>query len=283
MTQKIRHVLGLSGGKDSSALAVFVRQHYPEIDVEYFFTDTGKELPEVYDYLNRLEAFLGKEIVRLNAERDFDFWLKEYGHFLPSPRTRWCTRQMKIRPFEKWIAPTLAEGGKVVSYVGIRADEPYREGYVPTEGNVEVKLPFAENGIDKAGVMRILEDAGLGLPAYYNWRSRSGCTFCFYQQKIEWVRLMKEHPEAFEEAKNYEKTAKEHDSPFTWVEGATLEEFENPEKIKAIEEDYAKRMEAKRQKRRKNPLLEGEDIEATDLDELYGDIEGRGACVMCHK
>jgi 3'-phosphoadenosine 5'-phosphosulfate sulfotransferase (PAPS reductase)/FAD synthetase len=57
-----RHVLGISGGKDSAALAVYMRLNYPEIDVEYFFTDTGKELPEVYDFLGRLEGFLGKPI-----------------------------------------------------------------------------------------------------------------------------------------------------------------------------------------------------------------------------
>ena len=49
-----KHVLGLSGGKDSAALAVHMRQHYPELDIEYFFTDTGKELPEVYEYLGKL-------------------------------------------------------------------------------------------------------------------------------------------------------------------------------------------------------------------------------------
>ena len=96
-----RHVLGLSGGKDSSALAVYMRQHHPEIELEYFFTDTGKELPEVYDFLNRLEGFLGKEIQRLNPDRDFDFWLKEYNNFLPSPRTRWCNLLVLKRPMSK--------------------------------------------------------------------------------------------------------------------------------------------------------------------------------------
>ena len=57
----------------------------------------------------------------------------------------------------------------------------------------------------KSGVIDLLEGAGLGLPKYYAWRTRSGCTFCFFQQKIEWVRLMEQHPEAFEEAKRYEK------------------------------------------------------------------------------
>ena len=43
------HVLGLSGGRDSAALAVYMRQNHPELEVDYFFTDTGKELPEVYE------------------------------------------------------------------------------------------------------------------------------------------------------------------------------------------------------------------------------------------
>jgi hypothetical protein len=82
--------------------------------------------------------------------------------------------------------------------------------------------PTWEDGIDKAGVIEILEASGVGLPDYYRWRSRSGCTFCFYQQKIEWVRLMEEHPEAFDEAKAYEKDAIEHGSPFTWSQGESL-------------------------------------------------------------
>lgn len=105
--EQARHVLGLSGGRDSAALAVYMRQHHPELAIDYFFTDTGKELPEVYEYLGRLEGFLGKPIVRLNPDRDFDFWLKQYNNFLPSPQTRWCTRQLKIRPFEDWIKSDL--------------------------------------------------------------------------------------------------------------------------------------------------------------------------------
>lgn len=277
-----KHVLGLSGGKDSAALAVFMRENYPELDIAYFFTDTGKELPEVYEYLGLLEGFLGKEIVRLNPDRDFDFWLREYNNFLPSPRTRWCTRQLKIKPFEEWLMPMLLEGGTVTSYVAIRADEA-RQGHAPKNSEIQVRFPLQEHGIDKQGVIRILEDAGLGLPAYYRWRSRSGCTFCFYQQKIEWVRLKREHPDAFAAAKRYEKTALEHGSPFTWSENESLTELEQPERVRTIEEDYQRRLEQKRQKRPKNPLLDDEDLDDFALDELYGEEEGRGACLMCHK
>lgn len=272
-----RHVLGISGGKDSAALAVYMRQTAPELDIEYFFTDTGKELPEVYEFLGRLEGFLGKPILRLNPDRDFDFWLQEYNNFLPSPQTRWCTRQLKIKPFEEWLRPALAAGAVINSYVAIRSDEDYREGYVSGQENLKVHLPFRQAGVDKAGVHEILDAAGLGLPDYYRWRSRSGCTFCFYQQKIEWARLLEEHPDAFEEAKRYEKNALEHGSPFTWSHGESLDQLSEPERLAQIRRDHAKRVERLRSRKPLN-ILAGEIAE--DLDEVYGTSK---LCVTCHK
>lgn len=273
-----KHVLGLSGGRDSAALAVYMRQRYPELNIEYFFTDTGKELPEVYEFLVRLEGFLGQPIIRLNPDRDFDFWLKQYNNFLPSPQTRWCTKQLKLRPFENWVRPILNSGAKVYSYVAIRADEEYREGYASKFDNLKIILPFKNAGIDKAGVLELLEAAGLGLPKYYSWRTRSGCTFCFFQQKIEWVRLKERHPEAFEEAKAYEKNAVEDGSPFTWSQGESLEELENPERIDQIKQDHEKRLVRIRSKVQLNPLRPNS--EPLDIDDLYGQAK---VCLACHK
>ena len=278
MTMEEKHVLGLSGGRDSAALAVYMRQMYPELDISYFFTDTGKELPEVYEFLGRLEGFLGKPILRLNPDRDFDFWLKQFNNFLPSAQTRWCTRQLKLRPFEDWVRPMLEANKKVFSYVAIRADEEYREGYTSRHENLKVRLPFKDDGIDKAGVLEILEASGLGLPKYYSWRSRSGCTFCFFQQKIEWVRLKEEHPGAFEEAKAYEKNAVEHGSPFTWSEGESLDELLKPERVDQIRQDHEIRVARMRANEKPNPLRSGR--EPIDIDDLYGQAKG---CLACHK
>lgn len=273
-----RHVLGLSGGRDSAALAVFMRESHPELEIDYFFTDTGKELPEVYEFLVKLEGFLGKAILRLNPDRDFDFWLNQYHSYLPSAQSRWCTRQLKLRPFEQWVRPMLDRGIHVYSYVAIRADEEYREGYASKHDNLAVKLPFKDAGIDKTGVLEILEGTGLGLPDYYQWRTRSGCTFCFFQQKIEWVRLRERHPFYFEEAKAYEKTAVEHGSPFTWSQGESLEELERPERMEQIKADHERRLARVRGKRPINPLRP--DAEPLDIDDLYGKAK---ACLACHK
>lgn len=274
-----RHILGISGGRDSAALAVYMRQNHPDIDMEYFFTDTGKELPEVYDFLNRLEGFLGKRINRLNPDRDFDFWLAEYGHFLPSAKTRWCTRQLKLRPLNLWLRDDLEKGVVVHSYVAIRADEPNRSGYKSQHPNMLVRFPLRDAGIDKAGVVDLLKDTDIGEPEYYRWRSRSGCTFCFFQQKIEWVRLMEEHPEAFEEARAYEKTAEEHGSPFTWSDGESLDDLAKPERVEAIKADYEKRRARAMRAVRPNPLSARSE---PSIDEIFGVSEGN-SCVVCHK
>ena len=277
MPDKEKHVLGLSGGRDSAALAVYMRDNYPELSIDYFFTDTGKELPEVYEYLSRLEGYLGKQILRINPDRNFDFWLMQNKNFLPSPKARWCTVQMKLRPFEQWIKPLLEDGYKIYSYVAIRSDEEYREGYQSRHDNLIVRLPLKDVGIDKSGVVAILEHSGLGMPKYYEWRSRSGCTFCFFQRKIEWVNLMEKHPEAFKEAKAYEKTAVDHGSPFTWSEHESLEELARPERVAQIKEDYKKRLERLKKQRLKNPLRENDPV---DFDELYGKSK---VCLACHK
>ena len=215
--KKVRHVLGLSGGKDSAALALYIRGKVP--DMEYFFADTGAELDETYEFLEQLEVRLGKKIVRLSAGRDFDHFLKKYGGFLPSPQARWCTKEMKLKPFEQWVGDD-----PVITYIGIRADED-REGYISRKPNITPKYPFKEDGLRKEDIIRILEENGVGLPKYYRWRTRSGCYFCFFQRKEEWVGLHENHPDKFEQAKSYEKMDSLNGSRFTWSQGESLGEL----------------------------------------------------------
>ncbi|MCF7519388.1 phosphoadenosine phosphosulfate reductase family protein [Pseudoalteromonas sp. L21] len=369
--EKTLHVLGLSGGKDSAALAMYMRDNYPDLDIQYYFTDTGKELPEVIDFVNRLEGYVGKivdpyeEVFSSNREKkDFDYHLRQHKNYLPSPQARWCTIQMKLVPFEKWIQMKMEKEGysKVVSYVGIRADEPAREGFLTntvTSEYLTIKMPFREDGLERDDIFEILRKADLlgneeevveyrklfvdpmtgepvepseevkmalmnqllkkrsmnqvehsqeiqpnltpetllkiveakdqGKPGYYGWRSRSGCTFCFYQQKIEWLRLKEIYPQAFEEAKSYEKKAEEDkgDGTFYWLgKGTPLSTLETEErKIEIIEnhELRVKRLE-KKLNRRANLLRAKVKISDTDrMDEIYDEVEGGGACVTCYK
>ena len=266
MSRPVRHIVGLSGGKDSAALAIYLRDRLP--NVEYVFSDTDKELPETYDYLARIEAYLGKKIITLRAERGFDHWLDVYGGYLPSPRMRWCTKMLKIRPFERFV-----EGlgdVDVRMYVGIRADEN-RGGYRPTKANIEPVYPFVEAGYGIEDVHRILEESGVGVPPYYSWRTRSGCFFCFYQRKGEWVGLKEHHPALFEESKKYEKINAVTGERYTWSERESLEELGRPERVAEIKAKQAASREKPGEKSTKLLHILDQDEDGDDLP-----------CSFCH-
>lgn len=264
----MKHILLLSGGKDSTALAIYMRDNYPKIDLEYVFNDTHKELDETYEYLTRIEAYLGREVTRLQSDigdRGFDHFLKLYRGYLPSSQMRWCTKNLKIKPFEQYIGDTPA-----YLYIGIRADE-HREGYISTKPNLTPVYPFKEDGINKDDVVRILEDSGVGMPDYYKWRSRSGCYFCFFQRKGEWVGLYENHPDLFEKAMAYEKV----EEGFTWQQGESLAELIQPDRIQEIKEGEIKRREAALARRKPQTLAEMFTGDLEDWDEDEG-------CLICH-
>jgi 3'-phosphoadenosine 5'-phosphosulfate sulfotransferase (PAPS reductase)/FAD synthetase len=246
---ELRHILSLSGGKDSAALAVYMRDRVPSM--EYIFHDTEKELPETYEYLARLEAVLGKPIARTSPTDSFDHWLSVYGGMLPSNHRRWCTRMLKLKPFENYVGED-----EVINYVGLRADEP-RIGYISTKPNIKAVYPFREDGLTLPDIHRILEDSGLGMPTYTKWgRSRSGCYFCFYQQKIEWVRLKETYPDLYEKAKEYELESLRQGVTFTWCASESLSELERPERMEAIKANKAVADARKQQKRGNRSLAE---------------------------
>lgn len=263
-----RYILSLSGGKDSTALAIFMHDRVPNL--EYVFCDTGDELPETYEYLNKLEVFLGKPINRLNPDRPFDHYLQVFRGVLPDARTRWCTRKLKIEPFERFVGDTFC-----YNYIGIRSDEAHRKGYISTKPNITPKYPFIDAGITKPDVFQILEESGLGVPKYYEWRSRSGCYFCFFQQRIEWVGLLETHPDLYERASNYEKEDLKTGDRYTWSQRESLKELKQPERILKIK-DEAKKNQLGNSKTRANQRLS--EIFGFGFSEK-GDDE---PCLICH-
>ncbi len=261
--KKVRHVLGLSGGKDSTALALYLKDRVP--DIEYFFCDTHKELPETYAYLKKLEILLGKKIAFLESERGFDHWLSVYGGFLPSPQARWCTKQLKISPLEKFIGED-----ETISYIAIRADED-RVGYITTKPNIKPVFPFMKEGLIKSDIFSILDESGIGMPDYYSWRSRSGCYFCFFQRKIEWARLSEIHIDLFEKSVRYEQEHADGRKYFWNKEESLLELVARKDQII---KDHQRMMGQKKKHRPNRPLSEVFDSVLDDETEDF--------CFVCN-
>ena len=264
---RVRHILSLSGGKDSAALAVHMRDRVS--NMEYIFHDTGKELPDTYEYLERLEGYLGSKIVRTTFGTTFDDLLRQYGGMLPSNHRRWCTRMMKLEPFERYIGDDFC-----INYVGIRADED-RVGYISHKPNIRASFPFREDGIRYEDVQRILEASGLGMPPYTAWgRTRSGCFFCFYQQKIEWVRLKQRYPDLYSEAEQYERPNSVNGNVFYWCGDISLAELEQPERMAAIEKNWRLTQDRLARRQVNRPLAE-------TIGGLKGESRLREGCLLC--
>ncbi len=193
------YLLPVSGGADSSSLAILLHELAPTVRFRMVFTDTGAELPETYQMLDRLEAYLGRPIERI-MEKDLFTLIREAGGFLPSPKDRFCTRALKLVPFKKWISQF--EGKAKWMFIGIRSDESFRVAF--TLPDVETVFPFIDLGIGREWVYKKLS-ATVGIPASYRTRTRSGCTVCPYQRVTELVGLYQEHPVEFEQGSLYEK------------------------------------------------------------------------------
>lgn len=186
-------VVALSGGKDSSAMALLLRDREPR-DYVYVCTPTGDELPEWWHHMRTMRDLLGKPVIPVvggTLKGLCDKW-----QALPNWRQRWCTRKLKIEPFAAWL---MQQPRPIVSYVGLRADEPERDGgdYSAVPG-VDIRYPLREWGVNEADVLAYLEQRGVSIP------ERTDCARCFYQTLGEWWRLWKDHPEIYADAEAQE-------------------------------------------------------------------------------
>lgn len=185
----MRHVIAISGGKDSVAMALRLAEVEPR-EYDYLITPTGNELPEMHEHWRRLEVMLGRELIRLQPFGDGDGLaavIRDQGT-IPNFRMRFCTRILKLEPTIKW----LTEHAPCTQYVDLRADEETREGLYGDIDGVTTRHPLREWGWGIADVWDYLDSRGVTIP------ERTDCAWCFYQRIIEWKRLWQNNPDAYQ-------------------------------------------------------------------------------------
>jgi 3'-phosphoadenosine 5'-phosphosulfate sulfotransferase (PAPS reductase)/FAD synthetase len=187
------HIVALSGGKDSTALALRLKELNPAVDYTYVCTPTGDELPEMEAHWQHLEVLLGKPLIRLHAAKDLNGLIEQFNA-LPNFRQRWCTRMLKIVPI---IAFYKRNPGSVV-YIGLRADEEERKGGIFGDLVDKVVYPLREWGWTKDDVWAYLRARGQRIP------TRTDCARCYHQRIGEWWRLWKMYPEIWADAERQE-------------------------------------------------------------------------------
>jgi hypothetical protein len=250
----VRHIIPISG-KDSCCTALVQMAREPR-EYELFFSDVGKELPETYEWLLKVEKTLKLKINRVGES--LEKIILKYN-ILPAPKVRFCTKEAKIWPMEEWIGEDQA-----TVYFGIRADED-RAGYSSAKHNIIPRYPLKELGINLKQVYMVLENKSLLPPTFFwkrvydkvldalrakkslglskdpeerlkelprevfdylfCWRTRSNCYFCFFQALWEWAGLYEHHPELFfkaEELENKVGSGDEREKPYTWIKDYPL-------------------------------------------------------------
>lgn len=181
---QMNHIIALSGGKDSTALALRLTEVEPR-KYTYICTPTKRELPPMKEHWLKLGELLGSPLINPNGP-DLTS-LIQIQKSLPNWRMRWCTRMIKIKPFENYIRQHIP----CVVYVGIRADESGdREGvdYDRIDG-VTRRFPLDEWGWNLQDVLNYLECKQVTVP------ERTDCDVCFFQTLYEWYLLWKNYPE----------------------------------------------------------------------------------------
>ena len=168
-------------------------------DYVYVITPTGNEPAGMFDHWRRLGALLGKPLQPVIGGSLIG--LIDQQGALPNWRQRWCTRMLKIEPYAAWLAQHVP----AVSYVGIRADEPAREGGdyrdIP---DVQMRFPMREWGWTVRDVWTYLEARGVSIPA------RTDCKLCFFQRLPEWFEFWKTDPEGWAEGEAREAATGQH-------------------------------------------------------------------------
>lgn len=195
-------IVPVSSGIDSTAVAILMRVFHPDLPLTFVFTDTGNEVEGTEAALDKLEAFTGQKIIRLRPPRTLLDTVEAQGNYLPSARQRYCTTVAKLKPYQQFIAALKRMHGpdtQFVSFVGVRADEPEREGMQWSDDSAVTVFPLQQWGLDKAAVNELVQEV-VGIPTYYAGKSRSGCAICIHSRRSEVISMVENDTATFDQA-----------------------------------------------------------------------------------
>lgn len=211
MTKPTYHVASFSGGKDSTAMVLHMIEHGDPLD-EVVFCDTTMEFPAMLRHVEKVKKVIeasGIKFTTLRSDRDFEHLMLHHipnrkkealqdqiGYSWPGPRSRWCTRALKVQVINRHLR-SLKKQFDIVQYIGIAADEQYRldrkENLSPDK-----RHPLAEWGWTEKDAMRYCIGKGYDWEGLYNLFDRVSCWCCPLQGFADLRKLHEHFPELWE-------------------------------------------------------------------------------------
>jgi len=194
-------ILSFGAGVNSTALLFWLVKNKKPLD-EVIFANTMNEMPETYPHIKKIKEWCEKKNILFTVVKTHlgDGNLREWyleKKKIPVRIIRSCTDLFKIRPIYKYLKKKHGEV-HINCYLGISYEERKR---VKTSGRKDRTLlyPLVDNKIDREECKEIIKQNGFEVPV------KSGCYFCPFQNKGSWNRLLKNHPELFEESIKFEE------------------------------------------------------------------------------
>lgn len=183
MKKGTKHIVSLSGGKDSTAMLLRMLEEGMPVDI-ILFCDTGLEFEAMYRHIDKLERYIDHPITRLKSDKSFEYLFFDHmprrknpelegrhGFSWAGPHNRWCTAMLKTRIIDRYLRE-ISKEYDIVQYIGIAADEPQRIH--------EFRYPLVEWGMTEADCLIYCKEHGFDWDGLYDifHRCPAGAALC---------------------------------------------------------------------------------------------------------
>jgi hypothetical protein len=206
----MKKVVSFSGGRTSAYLCKVMIEKFGKDNVDFIYMDTGAEHPKTYEFIRKVNEFLGLDLVCLRTDFNtplgegnkyhvvsiddigpdlvpFREMMAKYG--TPYIGGMFCTDRMKLVPFTKYCNDVYGKGN-YETWLGIRADEPKR--LTPKNG---IRYMAEISDFEKEDVLDWWEEQpfDLGIPEWLG-----NCVFCPKKSDLKLAAAAKDEPEFFD-------------------------------------------------------------------------------------
>lgn len=203
----MKHIVSFSGGKDSTAMLLRMVEENMQID-DIVFCDTGKEFPQMYEHIKKVEEYIKRPIIIIKSDKSFDYYMFEHektrgknkgqkGYGWASGRCRWCTTLLKNQVVDKYLSKYKQEGYK--EYIGIAYDEQDRIK--------EKNYPLVDWKMTKKDCLEYCYSKGFNWGGLYEHLDRVSCYCCPLKRISEYRVIYKHYPQILAELKDMDKKA----------------------------------------------------------------------------
>lgn len=193
---KTKVICSISGGKDSTAMSLWLKEQ--GIEHLRVFADTGWEHPLVYEHVQELEQHLGPiHWVKGALGGMVDLVIKK-GMF-PSKMRRFCTEELKVKPILQFVEDHAADPDiPVINTVGIRSLESVDRSKMDewefyAKMGIWVWRPLIKWTVEDVLMMHHRHNVPIN-PLYRMGFGRVGCWPCVFANKKNIARIAEADP-----------------------------------------------------------------------------------------